>query len=278
MLVLLIMAIIFVAGIVMYNITIISQILTELKIAAKRISMGATDLQIKNVPNDVMGSLARSILEIDKNHKQLADAADAIGKGNFDVTIKPRSHDDLLGNSIERMKKDLHEFTLQKDKIQKDTVELLKRKDDFISIASHELKTPVASLKAYTQILQIESATSGDKRKEMMLSKMDAQVNKLTTLINDLLDTSGFKNEELNYTQQPFLFNDLVRETVVEIQRNSTLHKIMIETIEPIEVKADCEKIGQVLRNLLTNAMQYCDDCEKIIIKIEKKMAKHFAL
>ena len=58
------------------------------------------------------------------------------------------------------------------------------------------------------------------------------------------------------------------------MQRTSTLHKIIIELIEPLEVNADREKIGQVLRNLLTNAMKYCDDCGKIVIKIEKKDGK----
>ncbi len=276
MLVLLILAVLFVAGIVTYCIAIISQMLTELKVAAQKISTGATDLQIGNVPNDVMGSLAQSILQIDENHKELANAADAIGKGNFDVIIKPRSQHDLLGNSLQRMKEDLHEFTLQKDEMQKETVELMKRKDDFISIASHELKTPVTSLKAYTQILQIESATSGDKKKKMMFSKMDAQINKLTALINDLLDTSRFQNGELSYTKQPFIFNNLEKEVVEEIQRTAPEYNIVIETNTILKVNADRERIGQVLRNLLTNAMKYCESFEKIIVKTERKDNKAF--
>ncbi len=271
MLVFLILAILFVAAIVTYSIVIINQMLTEIKVAAQKIAMGATDLQIKNIPDDVMGSLARSILKIDENHKQLANAADAIGKGNFDVTVKPRSKEDLLGNSIKRMKKDLRDFTLQKDKIQRETMELMNKKDDFISIASHELKTPVTSLKAYTQILQFESAKAGDKNKEMMLTKMDAQVNKLTALINDLLDTSNLQNGKLKYIKQHFLFNDLAKEIVEEVQKTAPKHEIFIEANTHLEVNADRERIGQVLRNLLANSVKYCDDCEKIIVKIERK-------
>ena len=67
----------------------INQMLVELKVAAEKIAKGDTGLQIRDMPHDAMGSLAHSILEIDKN-VALADAASAIGKGNFDVTIRPR--------------------------------------------------------------------------------------------------------------------------------------------------------------------------------------------
>lgn len=158
-------------GFVAYSISVISLMLTELKVAAIKIAKGGTGFQIKNVPNDVMGSLAHSILEIDQNNQLLAHAADAIGKGNFDVSIKPRGSDDVLGNSIERMKDDLHNLTVEREKAQNETLRLLHRKDEFIKIISHELKTPVTSLKAYTQILQSESMALGNSKKELMFSE-----------------------------------------------------------------------------------------------------------
>jgi len=273
-LVFLIVAVLLVAWFVIYNISVITRMLKEIKIAASKISLGATGLQIKNISNDVIGSLARSILKIDENNRQLAYAADAIGKGNFDVAIQPRSKDDLLGNSIERMKEDLQEFNLQKDKIQKETLELMSKKDDFISIVSHELKTPVTSLKVYTQILHMESIKEGDTKKENMLERMDAQVNKLTSLINDLLDTSRLQNGQLKYNRQNFILNDLLKEVVEEMQRTTTTKQISIEANESFEVNADRERIGQVLSNLLTNAIKYCDDCEEITVKAEQDNGK----
>ena len=268
LLIFLILTIVLVGGFVAYSINVISLMLTELKVAAIKISKGGTGFQIKNVPNDVMGSLAHSILEIDENNKQLAYAANAIGKGNFDVSIKPRSFDDLLGNSIERMKDDLHNFTLEREKAQNETLRLLHRKDEFIKIVSHELKTPVTSLKAYTQILQSESLATGNSKKEQMFSRMDVQVNKLTNLINDLLDISKVQDGQLIYNMQNFKMNELVTEIVEEIQRTTKTHRIIIQQNAPSGVYADRERIGQVLSNLLINSIKYSPNSDKVVVNL----------
>jgi signal transduction histidine kinase len=268
MLIFLIFTLLLVGGFVAYSIHIISRMLTELRVAAQKISKGGTGFKIANVPDDVMGSLALSILEIDDNNKRLAQAADAIGKGNFDVTITPRSSDDLLGNSIERMKKDLHHFTLERENTQKETLRLLHKKDEFISIVSHELKTPVTSLKAYTQILQSESLASGNPKRELMFSRMDAQVNKLTNLINDLLDISKVEHGQLIYNKQNFKLNELVSEVVDEIQRTIKTHHIIIQQNCLLMVYADRERIGQVLSNLLTNSIKYSANSNEVRVNV----------
>ncbi len=247
----------------------INQMLIELKLAAQKIAKGKTGLQIRDMPRDAMGSLAHSILEIDKNNVQLAHAASAIGKGNFDITIYPRSNEDLLGNSIGQMKDDLHQMTMQKDKVQKDTLELMHKKDDFLSTASHELKTPVTSLKAYTQLLQMDAKESGDAKNEMMLGRMNTQIDKLTLLITDLLDTSKINNGKLAYKKSVLKLNELVKETVDQMQSVITSHKIIIEKNSSADIYADKERINQVLNNLLTNAIKYCPGCKKLIVNLE---------
>ena len=270
MLVFLITAIILVITLVIYTIRVITNMLMELKVAAERISIGATGLHLNNMSNDVMGSLSQSILKIEKNNLELAYAANAIGSGNFDVEVKPRGDEDLLGNSIKRMKDNLHQFTLEKDKVQQETLELMHRKDDFLSIASHELKTPVTSLKAYAQLLQMDAQGSNDTRKEVMFAKMDAQVDKLTALINDLLDTSKMQNGKLIYNKISFRLNDLVKEIITEMQTAITSHIIILEEDAQLEVCADRDRVGQVINNLLSNAIKYCPDCKNLIVAIEK--------
>lgn len=270
-LIFLIAAIVLVISFVLFTIRVISKMLSELKVAAQKISAGGTGLKLTNMPNDVMGSLADSILEIDKNNIELAHAANLIGAGNFDVKVNPRSDEDLLGNSIKKMKRDLRELTAEKDKVQQETLELMNRKDDFLSIASHELKTPVTSLKAYTQLLQMDAIENADKRRESMLSKMDSQIDKLTSLITDLLDTSKMQNGKLIYNKTFFQLNELIKEIVDETQVTNVSHKIIIEKNIPVQLYADRERISQVLSNLLSNAIKYCPDCKEIIVRLEKK-------
>jgi signal transduction histidine kinase len=94
-------------------------------------------------------------------------------------------------------------------------------------------------------------------------------VNKLTALITNLLDTSKIQNGKLIYTKHFFQLNDLVKEIVDEIQINATAHKIIIEKNTSFQLYGDRERIGQVLSNLLTNAVKYCPGCEKIIVNSE---------
>ncbi|MGZ5286011.1 MAG: ATP-binding protein [Flavisolibacter sp.] len=103
----LIIALILVLIIVSYTIHIINSMLNELKGTALKIAKGEAVEPLKNVPNDVIGSLARSINEINKSNEQLASAANSIGNGNFEVDLKPRSSGDQLGNALLRMKENL---------------------------------------------------------------------------------------------------------------------------------------------------------------------------
>ncbi len=117
----------------------------------------------------------------------------------------------------EEVKKDIEE-----------RIEADKKKDEFISIASHELKTPVTSLKAYTQILQSTFDEAHDAQAVAMLSKMDKQIDKLTTLIVDLLDVTKIEKGELIFEMKEFDFNNLVTEIAEEMQRTTKSHEIIL--------------------------------------------------
>ena len=127
----LVFAILIVVGFILYVINHIHKLLTEIKLAASKISIGATGIRLKNMPKGIIGNLAKSIIEIDKNNLELAKNANEIGKGNFDVKVTPRSEHDILGMSIKKMKSDLLQFNRQKDKIQRDTETLVYRRDEF---------------------------------------------------------------------------------------------------------------------------------------------------
>jgi hypothetical protein len=96
-----------------YTSQIITRMLRSLNEAAQKISEGHTNVRVESVSYDVIGSLGKSIEKIDINNKQVAEAADAIGKGNFNVPFNSRSENDMLGNAILRMKDNLRRFTME---------------------------------------------------------------------------------------------------------------------------------------------------------------------
>ncbi|HUC80657.1 MAG TPA: ATP-binding protein, partial [Flavisolibacter sp.] len=111
----LILSVSVVIALMMYTISVITKALGELNVAAKTIATGATGIQIKPETDDAIGNLARSILMIDENNKALATAAQAIGSGNFNVDVVPRSEEDILGNAVAQMKEDLQQFNQENE-------------------------------------------------------------------------------------------------------------------------------------------------------------------
>ncbi|TFF30416.1 PAS domain-containing protein [Mucilaginibacter psychrotolerans] len=149
--------------------------------------------------------------------------------------------------------------------------ELQRQKDDFLGIASHELKTPVTSIKAYAQVLGAMFVKEGDAKKAAMVEKMDSQLNRLTNLIGDLLDVTKINSGKIQFNKTWFDFNDVVRDNVQDLQHTTNKHTLEMDFAETGEVYSDKDRIGQVITNLITNAIKYSPHSDRIIIstKIE---------
>lgn len=146
--------------------------------------------------------------------------------------------------------------------------ELERRKDEFISMASHELKTPVTSLKGFINLFQRRLAKQADEKTLYYLNRMDAQLNKLTNLITDLLDVSKMQTGQLTYQEEPFDLNELISETVENLQAATASHQLFVEASGAVQVVGDRDRIGQVLLNLLTNAVKYSPLADKVIVRL----------
>ncbi len=149
--------------------------------------------------------------------------------------------------------------------------ELEQMKEDFISITSHELKTPLTTIKAYGQIAEMMLKKKGDTETLGMIEKMGSQVNRLTALIEELLDVTKVKQGKLTYHETLFDLNSLVKEVIDDMQNIITTHQIVTEFTQPAKVYADKDKISQVLNNLITNAVKYSSGQEKIIVSTKLK-------
>lgn len=146
-------------------------------------------------------------------------------------------------------------------------VQLQKQKDEFLGIASHELKTPVTSIKAYAQVLERMIRTEGDERKANMVQKMDTQLNRLTGLIGDLLDVTKIQSGKMTFNPVLFEFDVLVNDIVEEMQHTTTKYQINIVSKSGAEVFFDRERIGQVITNFLTNAIKYSTSINQINVQ-----------
>lgn len=141
-----------------------------------------------------------------------------------------------------------------------------RRKDEFIRVASHELKTPVTSLKGFTRLLTQRLTNSGDEEALRFLGRMDGQIDRLTNLVNDLLNITKMQNGRLEYRMQIFDLMELVQEAVENIRGTTQTHHLLLEGTVAAPVYGDRDRIGQVLTNLLTNAIKYSKGAERVIV------------
>ena len=135
--------------------------------------------------------------------------------------------------------------------------EIERRKDDFISIASHELRTPVTSIKVFTQVLIKLLNQLPDKTPIKYLFKMDAQIDKLAMLVNDLLDVTRIQTGKIEFTHDVMDLKQLTYDVVENMQALSEKHTIICKGSVNDFIVADKDRIGQVLINFITNAIKY---------------------
>lgn len=144
---------------------------------------------------------------------------------------------------------------------------LEQQKDEFISIASHELKTPLTSLKAYLQLME-KGATSNDLKEKFVLNSLQ-QLKRLEKLIADLLDVSKISAGKMTYNMALFDMQELISEVVQSVQLSNSKHLFKIESNPQVLFEGDRYRLEQVLTNFLTNAVKYSPDADQVIIRSE---------
>ena len=141
-------------------------------------------------------------------------------------------------------------------------------KDDFISIASHEIKTPITSLKGSLQMLDRIKANAPSELSFKLIAQASKSLAKVNVLIEDLLNASMANQGQLNISRQQFNLFDLVTSCVEEL--DLATHTIAIEGERQIDVVADTIRIEQVLVNFITNAIKYAPNAKEIAIDIKR--------
>jgi PAS domain S-box-containing protein len=156
------------------------------------------------------------------------------------------------------------------------------RKNDFIAMVSHELKTPLTSMRAYVQLLLAKEKEAGDNFRTSVLTRAGVQAKKMSAMINDFLSLARLEEGKISLKFEEFNLKQVIDETVLDAQFLSTNHSIQVTGCDDIAVNADRDKIGQVLMNLLSNAIKYSPkggditiDCQRVEKGVKVSVTDH---
>lgn len=145
------------------------------------------------------------------------------------------------------------------------TIEQLK--DDFISVASHELRTPLTGIKGYTDLLkrQLQKPTkNGDLL--TLVNKLNKQVNRLTNLVNNLLETTNLSYGKLVLSKKWFDLNELIVECISQLQPIAPKRRLILKLATYPPILADRKRIAQVVTNIISNAIKYTETDGTIVV------------
>ncbi|MXV51101.1 PAS domain S-box protein [Pedobacter sp. HMF7647] len=158
----------------------------------------------------------------------------------------------------------------EQEMAQQATKLLMRKKDEFMSIASHELKTPITSMKASLQIVERLTKKNGDLRQvNHFIEKANSQVDKLTGLIEDLLDVTKIQAGKMKLNLSDFKLKPVIMDCLDQVKVTAEHYEFSIEGDADADITADKHRLEQVIINFLSNAVKYSPDSKKIILNIK---------
>lgn len=194
--------------------------------------------------------LSSPIKNINENAKKLA-------KGNYDITFGKAGYKELddLADTLNFTTKEL----AKTDKLKK----------ELIANVSHDLRTPLTMIKAYSEMIRDLSGDNKKKREEHLKVIID-ETDRLTTLVNDMMDISKIESGLVVLNKENFDMCVLVKEIVdrFSLANESPDLNLVTDLPKGAYVKADKSKIQQVLYNLISNAINHSGDSKEIKVKI----------
>lgn len=140
-------------------------------------------------------------------------------------------------------------------------------KDEFVSTVSHELKTPLTSIKAYLQMLD-RSVGGAEVNSRRFLDRLSIQVNRLETLIKDFLDVTRIDSDKLQLRATEFDMKPVLEDLIKDLQMVNNTHKLIITHNQSVKVVTDQNRVIQVLTNLITNAVKYSPAAKEVRIAL----------
>ena len=213
-------------------------------LAIQALRGGAYDFIQKPIDRDYFAAALRRAIQTHQLRRQVAEQQRAL-----------ESHAKSLEQTVQERTREL--------------VEANAAKDEFLSIASHELKTPLSSLKGMTQLLRRRLDRAGSSEASY-LANMENSICRIEVLVNDLLNISFVEMGIFTLHTSRCDMGALCRSLVDEYIMGTNPHPVVTLEIppSPVEVEVDIDRIGQVIINLLANARKYSVADTPILVNV----------
>ena len=208
---------------------------------------------------------------------------DVVGQGNETSVVEMRVIEAewggegarlaVLRDITERKRAEQQREQLLQEHVARAHAEAVRERDEFLALASHELKTPAATLSATAQLLQRQLARQGSLEPEQLarsLDRLQEQSQRLARLINRLLDVSRINSARLTINLEPTDLASLVAEVVAACQMTTARHTILLRRPDELRAMVDRDRITQVVSILIDNAIKYSPEGGQIEVDLSR--------
>ncbi|MFZ9846552.1 MAG: ATP-binding protein [Flavobacteriales bacterium] len=245
---------------VSFSIRSVDSQMRRLSLAAKKIEDGNTEIDLKVYTHDSIGDLTKAFLSLAENTNDLAEVANKIGQGNYDVPVKIRGPHDVLGQSIVNMQQSLKNATKELNDLVEELKLSNKYKSEFLANMSHELRTPLNSMLILSKLLMDNSDgnLTGDQVDSAQV--INKSGNSLLRLINDILDLSKIEAGKLDVEMAEVSVNEVLNDVHNLFKPLAAEKKINLEFQNVIADKvfhSDKHRLEQILKNIISNAIKF---------------------
>lgn len=152
--------------------------------------------------------------------------------------------------------------------------ELEDQKEEFIGVVAHELKNPLAAVKGFAELVSANAKKNSLKKIAFFGQSINSSSDKMLELINDLLDVTKIEIGKFTYTNSFFDICELTREVISHQQMIYKKRKFTLKCISKTLLYGDRYRIGQVITNLLTNALKYSPEDTNVTVKLKENGKK----